>query len=333
MLKLKYLYENYELAKEALTFYEYDMDTLEEMLMHFRISSNAVYPFRSADKREIRFLRLSPIVEKPFAQVEAEIHLTRWLLENGFPVMKPVRMNTGKYAEILDTQWGQYTVSCYAKVEGVSLEDAAGDLTLVRGYGVLLGRLHKMMTEYPDAGKHRSYRDLLDEIGERLQKYQAPDVVVREYKEVSGQLTKVSVNRDTYGVVHYDFEPDNVFYDSKSGKFSVIDLDDAIQCWYALDIVRALDGLGDVVETENLQQAERIFLNGYSSEKLLSQEQIQSFSWMRRLVHLQEYATLLHVLSEPVEEMPEWMVLLIQKLKYKRQQLENEMRNRYADSI
>ena len=45
MLKLKYLFENFELAKLALTNWEHDEDTLDEYLKYFRISSNAVYPF------------------------------------------------------------------------------------------------------------------------------------------------------------------------------------------------------------------------------------------------------------------------------------------------
>ena len=45
MLKLKYLYENYDLAKSALKNWEYDTETLDDCLQHFRISSNAVYPF------------------------------------------------------------------------------------------------------------------------------------------------------------------------------------------------------------------------------------------------------------------------------------------------
>ena len=42
MLKLEYLFENYELAREALALWEHDEDNLEEMLGYFRISSNAV---------------------------------------------------------------------------------------------------------------------------------------------------------------------------------------------------------------------------------------------------------------------------------------------------
>lgn len=45
MLKLRYLFENYDLAKEALENWKHDEDALDEMLPQFRISSNAIYPF------------------------------------------------------------------------------------------------------------------------------------------------------------------------------------------------------------------------------------------------------------------------------------------------
>ena len=61
MLRLKYLYENYDLAKFALENWKYDIDTLDEYLQNFRISSNAIYPFLC--QGNIRFLRLSPVSE------------------------------------------------------------------------------------------------------------------------------------------------------------------------------------------------------------------------------------------------------------------------------
>ena len=65
------------------------------------------------------------------------------------------------------------------------------------------------------------------------------------------ELESLPLSSSDYGVIHYDFEPDNVFYDEKDGTFSVIDFDDAICCWYALDVVRALDALDEVIEDEN----------------------------------------------------------------------------------
>ena len=79
MLKLKHLFENFDLARYCLAFYDHDVKNLEDMLRYFRISSNAIYPFCSNGK--ICFLRLSPVEEKTVETVESEIRLIRWLQE------------------------------------------------------------------------------------------------------------------------------------------------------------------------------------------------------------------------------------------------------------
>ena len=80
-----------------------------------------------------------------------------------------------------------------------------------------------------------------------------------------------------------------------------------------------------IAEDDNIDDAVCSFLEGYQSVTGLTDEQKQSFLLMRRLVRLQEYATILYVLSEPVDEKPNWMNELIKKLKYKVQCLEKSM--------
>jgi len=326
MLKLKYLFENYDLAKECLALYEYDAASLDDMLPYFRISSNAIYPFcRKGGMQQVCFLRLSPSEEKPFSHVAAEIRLIRWLNDNGFPAMKPAAMKNGEFAKEMHTEWGTFNVSCFEKVPGESLEDTESGLSIIRGYGRILGKLHALLKAYPEPEKHRSHEELLKEIGSRLEAYGAPGTVREEYRAVCGELAQLSAAPSDYGVIHYDFEPDNVFYDAAENTFSVIDFDDAICCWYALDIVRALDALDDMIGAEHIVEAARIFLEGYRSADELTDEQVQSFPLMRRLVRLQEYATILHVLSEPIDEKPSWMEELIGKLQYKAHYLEKSM--------
>ena len=73
MLPLKYLFENYDLTKEALTRYAHSERHLDRLLADFRISSNAIYPFRTEDEARICVLRLSPITEKSPREVESEL--------------------------------------------------------------------------------------------------------------------------------------------------------------------------------------------------------------------------------------------------------------------
>lgn len=322
MLKLKYLFVNFDLAKQCLALYDYDENSADKMMRYFRISSNAIYPFRcGTNPDEVHFLRLSPVEEKSFSDVVSEIHLIQWLIDNGYPAMKPVPMKNGMLADCIDTEWGQYNVSCFAEVPGNDLE-SINILDIVNGYGATLGKLHKIIRNYPYAEERRDHKAFMDEIHSRLVQYNAPECILAEFDAVQKELNQLPVNAEIYGVIHYDFESDNVLYDEDTKEFGVIDFDDAIRCWYALDVVRALDALDDVVDEDDLDEAEDKFIAGYRSECPLTEEQTASFPLMRRLVRLQEYSTLLHVMSEPVNDKPDWMIEVIEKLQYKLHRIE-----------
>lgn len=325
MLKLKYLFENFDLARKCMELYEHDEDRANELLQYFRISSNAIYPF-FFKSGEVCFLRLSPVEEKALSEIESEIELMEWLIGKGFPAMHPVPMKDGELFGQVDTEWGCYNVSCFKKVLGEKLEDTAGTLDIVKGYGKTLGQLHALMKQYPYGEKRRSHEELMIEIQDRLQRYGASGIVKNELEAVKDELKEISVSRDEYGIIHYDFEPDNVFYDVESGTFGVIDFDDSIRCWYALDVVRALDALDEVMNGGNMEEAAQCFFEGYRSATAFTEEQECYLPLMRRFVRVQEYATLLHVLSEEVENPPQWMVGLKAHLQNKLAWLEETMK-------
>lgn len=57
MLKLKYLFSNESLAEMLLGNWTYDPESLH-LFQYYRISSNAIYPFRSAGNGQfLRFAR------------------------------------------------------------------------------------------------------------------------------------------------------------------------------------------------------------------------------------------------------------------------------------
>lgn len=326
MLKLKYLYENFDLARKCMELYDYDIDSAEEMMQYFRISSNAIYPFRLKQETDkICFLRLSPAEEKKLSDVETELCLLEWLREQGFPAMHAVSMKDGRLFGQMHTEWGTYNVSCFERVQGDSLEDTQGNPTIIEGYGRTLGELHALMKKYPYPETRRSHSALLEEIEERMQKYGASDTVWKEFSAVCRELDKLDISKTNYGVIHYDFEADNVFYSEQDESFHVIDFDDAICCWYALDVVRALDALEEISGNLSMEEKKQCFLSGYQSVTALTQEQLQSIPFMRRLVHLQEYATLLHVLGEEIQDMPDWMKMLCEKLNNKLIWIEKNM--------
>lgn len=325
MLKLKWLFENYDLAKECLRLYDHREEGLDKMLAHFRISSNAIYPFRST-AGTVCFLRLSPLEEKPTGDVLSELRLIEWLIDNGYPAMRPCPMHDGSTCTVLDTRWGAYNVSCFEAVPGNTLEDCEGTPGLVRGYGKTLGRLHALMKRYPYADTRRDHTALTAEIRERFKLHGAPDALLREWDAVTAGLAELERNNDTYGVIHYDFEADNVLWDDRTDSYGVIDFDDAIRCWYALDVARAVDCLDDVDPDLDPAEAKALLLAGYREETPFTDGQEATLPLMRRLVSLQEYGTILHALSDCGGSEPDWMTTIIGKLTGKLRSIEERLR-------
>ena len=121
---------------------------------------------------------------------------------------------------------------------------------------------------------------------------------------------------ENYGLVHYDFEPDNVFWDDGKKECSVIDFDDGIYCWYGLDLEQVRDSLAEELEGEQLERPGgfsgrvclRVCLSGGTRELL---------PLMRRFVDLRSYAGLIRCISSVTEEEPQWLEELRREAEWK----------------
>ena len=305
MLKLKYLFENFELAKLALTNWEHDEDTLNEYLKYFRISSNAVYPFAIRGKRH--FLRLSPMEEKQEENLKGELEFLQYLRENGYGAMKPIAAKNGELLLTLNTEWGVYYASVFEGVDGISVEDTDYREEIMIAYGKALGRLHNLSVEY-----QKQY----PEKGPQLEKMQ------NEAETVKQELSKLKQTKETFGLVHYDFEPDNVFYNEEDGSCHVIDFEDGMYHFFLVDLEQVLDALSEELAGEAFAQAKKYFLQGYESEKALEPDYGQRLPLMRKFCNLFSYARLIRCIAEEVPDAPEWMVSLKDRLAEKIQYLE-----------
>lgn len=312
MLKLKYLFENYDLAKEALENWEHDNDTLDRMLSRFRISSNAIYPF--CQNGDVCFLRLSPVDEKIDKNVFGEMEFINYLLECGYPALKPVRTKTGEICLRLNTRWGQFYATAFSRVDGVPIEYTEMSNEIMLEYGKTLGKLHTLSSEFDPETKKWTHNEALDWIASVLTEYNAPDYAVSELIAIKSKLDGLPSNYNNYGLVHYDFEPDNVFYDKEKNTCSVIDFDDSMYHWFALDIEQVFDSLEDALSGEAFQSARSEFIRGYKEEHHYTREMEESRPLMRRFINLYGYARLIRCVAEESADEPEWLIELRKKL-------------------
>ena len=313
MMKMKNLYENFDLARFALENWEHDKDSLDDMLARFRISSNAIYPFLSGGS--LMFLRMAPTDEKEEVNLLGELEFVGYLGENGFPALRPVKSKDGRLLIKLDTEWGGYFASVFAAVDSEAVDDTDYSAEIMYSFGRTLGRLHALSAVFCPQTKKQSHEDILERISDIFTALNVPVSAWRELEEVKSQLARLTKTSANYGLVHYDFEPDNVFY-SGNEFCSVIDFDDGIYHWYALDIVQALDSLGDELGDDpiKLGTAKSELLRGYKAEYEFTEETERLLPLMRRFVNLYGYARIIRCTAEILPDEPDWVGELREKL-------------------
>lgn len=323
MLKLKYLYENYELAKAVLENWEYDTDTLDNYLQQFRISSNAVYPF--SWQGNVRFLRLSPASEKMECNLKGELEFLCYLKSRNYPAVIPVASHSGELVVTFDSVWGKYYASVFQGVDGISIEDADCNDQILFAYGKAMAQLHMLSAGYFPENRKWTYRDVLLWIEKVLQEYCAPGKMLAELDAVRHALNAIPQTSETFGLIHYDFEPDNVFWNEHSQCCTAIDFEDSMYHFFLVDLAQALDALLENIPADRQSGAINTFLRGYQSVRALEPDYAEKLKLMRRFCNLYSYARLIRCVAEEYSNEPDWMVRLRAKLHCKIELLENSI--------
>lgn len=312
MLKLKDLYDNPALAKMLLANWDYDASSLS-MLEDYRISANAVYPFKRKD--ELCFLRFCPTSEKSKDNILAELEFIHYLRRARYNALEPLPSKMG--AELIQktTPWGEYYACAFQRVQGEALSDSNFEKSSVFAYGAALGRLHQLSSQYtPIYARRWTHTDVFAWIETTLGELAPQGAAWQELGLLRGYFAALPINSHNYGLIHYDFEPDNVFYDATSGVCSVIDFDDAMMHWYGMDIAQALNGLKSEVPSSAYMQKESVFLAGYASKFEIDPDLYARMPLFRRFANLVQYTRLVRSLHEKWENEPNWMVELRARL-------------------
>ena len=312
MMKLRHLFENLALAEMLLKNWEYDETSLA-MLRDFRISANAIYPFRK--NGDVCFLRCCPTSEKPMENLLAELEFIRYLLGKGYNAMEPIPSNDGDELVQRLTPWGEYCASVFKRVKGKQISETNFDHEIMFAYGASLGQLHQLSSTYSSPKTKRwSHADVFNWIEETLRNLAIETPPLDELEILREQFSTLPINQKNYGLIHYDFEPDNVFYDDSTKSCSVIDYDDAMYHWYVMDIVQALHSLKSEIAEHEFPHAQAVFLEGYRSRFNIDDNLFTAAPVFRRFANLYQYARVARAMHEHWENEPEWMVELRTKL-------------------
>lgn len=312
MLKLNYLFNNVELAEMILKNWRYDEESID-MFKYFRISSNAIYPFTCDGK--VHLLRFAPKTEKLKSNILAELDFISYLRDNQYGVLESVVSKHGEELVEVQTPWGEYFASVFKRVSGVQINNTDFSDTIIFAHGKALGRLHYLSSQYStDKIKRWSYSDVLNWIHEVLMKSPEESAALKETNLLRDYFASIPKSQNNYGLIHYDFEYDNVFYDDNSKTCNVIDFDDAMYHWYAMDIEQALDSLQDCIPSEIFDHKKQCFMDGYRTEYDTSNDLEAILPACRRFANLYGYVRTLRSIEGKWDNEPDWLTNLREKL-------------------
>lgn len=288
-------------ARSLIQFWEHD----EGSLKLWRASSNFVYAFKRNQNQH--FLRFSFEQDKTIDQLKAELEYMQYLHLNGYPSVIPVQSLNGKFIERLNMPEGAYMAVVFSAANGINLNSDNITEKQMEEWGKSLGSLHCLSKRFePGLERRKSWLDTVEVMGSVLKRHPVELIALEELSRVTSWLQSLSKDNDTYGLIHYDFQLDNIFFEDNTNCFHVIDFDDAMYHWYALDIVTALE---DFIDEENPYSKLLIqsFLNGYRSKKDLEDDVMDQFPYYQRYANLYKFCRLLKSLDhEVIKDAPAW---------------------------
>ena len=294
MLKLKYLFENLEIAAQLLELYDHDDLSI---LKYFRISSNAIYPYRF--KEDVRFLRVTPLEETEALFLKGEIALLNALEQKGFPCVRVLESLNHNVLEEQQTSEGIYFTSVFERVPGECIDDIEMTSEIAFNMGKSLASLHQVSkdvdVELP------SYLDRLNWMEKELKEMKLENDL-EDLEFIKKGL--MSLPKDHFGIVHYDYEPDNLFLEGDT--IYPLDFNDAMYHFYTMDILNVLNELPETFANE--------FLEGYKKIKPLSDNYMEEKKWCDLFGKLYKNTRVKRSIFEPVMDEPDWMLALRGKL-------------------
>lgn len=290
------------LADRIAEQWEHDANTVRFV----RSSANFVYRF-SANGSE-RFLRFARNAERTRETIEGEIELLEWLAERGVSVARPVRSRSGNRIETIETSLGTFHAVAFERLLGRHRELGEMDAGCFHAWGAALGRLHAAMADYagPALATRPSWRDHLDQARRYIPSDKA--TIRRELDEIAVAIEALPADRECCGLIHGDFELDNLVWpDQGNGTPGILDFDDGSRHWYAADLAFALRDLFDR-GADPSDPSVGAFVRGYRAHFPLNDELLAAVPLFSRLSRLLTCTRLARSLDLPDRsDQPAWL--------------------------
>lgn len=281
--------------------------------------ANLVYEFEH--EGQPRILRVSFRQDRTVEQIRAELHFVNYLAENGVRVSTPVPSQRG---ELLETVWVEgipLHMVCFIKGRGKRVpdngyryrEDAPIE-EYFQNWGRVLGQMHALAKRYQPVSKqvkrpgwfeiHKPDPVIEAQVADRL------PMVRSQIESLMGKIRALPRDRESYGLIHGDFNDGNFTVDYTNGDMTVFDFDDSCYFWFNYELASAWEGGIGRVMFRGLEERKAFMdrymgqvMEGYSQENELPDEWLARMPLFVRLIQVEEFLYFAQYIDEPDEEM------------------------------
>jgi Ser/Thr protein kinase RdoA (MazF antagonist) len=304
------LNDQYEspIADTIVTFWTHD----QHHARYFRASANFIFTFTLHGQPSI--LRFAHASERTVEAIEAELAFLHHLVALGALVALPKRSLSGQYVESVSTPLGVFHAVAFERLPGEKFDVRGLSLDQFTRWGCALGALHQATEGYHGAGRQTIHEHLM-QVEQRLPEHEhAARYLLSLLKH---QIAALPVNERNFGLIHYDFELDNLLWNEH---VSVIDFDDCARYWFIADIAFALRDLVGDQPIDTTDERFRAFVRGYRMVRTVTDEELLRLPLFLRMHNLVTFTKLLRAVDiDAASEGPAWVVDLRAKLLRKTQ--------------
>jgi Ser/Thr protein kinase RdoA (MazF antagonist) len=221
-----------------------------------------------------------------------------YLAEHGAPVAAPLTSSRGHLLESLVQDGVRYTLTAFEKASGTLAETipiSAWSPDLFHSIGRSVGKFHRISASYRPSLPSHIRPQWFDsyEIQEATKKLTLTSEPARNrLSNLLEELHNLPKSATDFGIIHNDLHFAN-FIIRPDGQVTIIDFDDCVYGWFAMDIAMALfdvlviyDSLNDEDSQDFARSFLSSYLSGYRQEYDLTrfwQEQIPKFLKLKEL--------------------------------------------------
>ena len=243
---------------------------------------------KNEDKQYI--LRIADLGDRSEKDYLAETEYVHYLAENGAPVADVIPSVNGRLVESMEAEGKTVYVSLFAYAKGMLLVDngyryreGASLDEYFYNTGKALGAIHRLSKEYEPVHPRQDYFD-------KYNMTYLNQLIPEEYSELKAAIERrldefraLPKDKDSYGMVHFDYSDGNYHVDMNTGEITVFDFDNCMNCWYMFDLANLwLHNEGWTWQEadpgkkfELMQQCFNYQLQGYKTETDIPEEMLE----------------------------------------------------------